>query len=46
MIGYVQQEPVLFNRSIKENLIFGRQQVLEQMGNPNELIEETGKEAI
>ena len=25
LIGYVQQEPVLFNKSIKENLIFGRQ---------------------
>ena len=24
LIGYVQQEPVLFNKSIKENIIFGR----------------------
>ena len=45
LIGYVQQEPVLFNKSIKENLIFGRQQVLEQMGNPDELIKEACKEA-
>ena len=29
LIGYVQQEPVLFNKSIKDNLIFGRQQLLE-----------------
>ena len=27
-IGYVQQEPVLFNKSIRENLIFGREEYL------------------
>lgn len=27
LIGYVQQEPVLFNKSIRENLIFGRDKV-------------------
>ena len=26
-IGYVQQEPVLFNTSIRENLIFGREKI-------------------
>ena len=26
LIGYVQQEPVLFNKSLKENLIFGREE--------------------
>jgi len=30
-IGYVQQEPVLFNKSIKENLIFGRTNVTDKM---------------
>ena len=44
-IGYVQQEPVLFNKSIKDNLIFGRQQLLEELGNPDELIKEACKEA-
>lgn len=29
LIGYVQQEPVLFNRSIKENLIFGREGMMK-----------------
>ena len=33
LIGYVQQEPVLFNKSIKENLIFGRGEQLKQLGN-------------
>ena len=45
LIGYVQQEPVLFNKSIKDNLIFGRQQLLEELGNPDELIKEACKEA-
>jgi ATP-binding cassette subfamily B (MDR/TAP) protein 1 len=30
LIGYVPQEPVLFNSTIKENIIFGRQNVTEQ----------------
>ena len=30
-IGYVQQEPVLFNESIRENLIFGRENVTDEM---------------
>ena len=45
LIGYVQQEPVLFNKSIRDNLIFGRQQLLEELGNPDELIKEACKEA-
>ena len=31
LIGYVQQEPVLFNKSIKENIIFGRKNIDEKM---------------
>jgi ABC-type multidrug transport system fused ATPase/permease subunit len=31
LIGYVPQEPVLFNVSIKENIIFGRENVTDQM---------------
>ena len=29
LIGYVQQEPVLFNKSIKDNIIFGREEYFE-----------------
>ena len=33
LIGYVQQEPVLFNKSIRENLIFGREEYLNSISN-------------
>ena len=39
LIGYVQQEPVLFNKSIRENLIFGREEQLKQLGDIDELIQ-------
>ena len=39
LIGYVQQEPVLFNKSIRENLIFGREELLKNIGNIDELIQ-------
>jgi ABC-type multidrug transport system fused ATPase/permease subunit len=39
-IGYVQQEPVLFNKSIRDNLIFGREEQLNSMGNIDQLIQE------
>ena len=38
LIGYVQQEPVLFNKSIKENIIFGRQELLNELGDTDTLI--------
>ena len=31
----VQQEPVLFNKSIRENIIFGREEQLKNMNNGN-----------
>ena len=31
LIGYVPQEPVLFNVSIKENIIFGRENITDEM---------------
>jgi ATP-binding cassette subfamily B (MDR/TAP) protein 1 len=31
LIGYVPQEPVLFNVSIKENIIFGRENITQEM---------------
>ena len=39
-IGYVSQEPVLFNDTIRNNIIFGRQ------SNENEVIESTKKSYI
>ena len=45
LIGYVQQEPVLFNRSIKENLIFGRDDVVKELGDVNQLIEQACEES-
>jgi len=45
LIGYVQQEPVLFNFSIKDNLIFGREKKLEKMGDVNSMIREACADA-
>ena len=39
LIGYVQQEPVLFNKSIRDNLIFGREEEIRQLGDLDELIQ-------
>ena len=38
-IGYVQQEPVLFNESIRKNIIFGREEYLSSIGNIDELVQ-------
>ena len=46
LLGYVQQEPVLFNKSIKENIIFGRQKLLNELGNQQELIDKACEEAF
>ena len=41
LIGYVQQEPVLFNKSIKENIIFGREKLIQNLGlDTDKLIKE------
>ena len=45
LIGYVQQEPVLFNKSIKENLYFGRYDAVKNLGDPNKLMEEAARDA-
>ena len=45
LIGYVQQEPVLFNKSIRDNLIFGREEYLSQLGNVDEMIQNACDEA-
>ena len=45
LIGYVQQEPVLFNKSIRDNLIFGRDEQLKELGDIDELIQNSCDEA-
>ena len=45
VIGYVQQEPVLFNKSIKDNVIFGRQEILNELGDTDTLVENALEEA-
>ena len=45
LIGYVQQEPVLFNKSIRENIIFGREELLNNLGNIDDLIQEACDES-
>ena len=47
LIGYVQQEPVLFNSPIRDNIIFGRQDLIKnEFGNDtDELIKNACKEA-
>ena len=32
LIGYVEQEPILFNRTIRQNIIFGREKYLQETG--------------
>ena len=32
LIGYVEQEPILFNRTIKQNILFGRENILKEKG--------------
>ena len=45
LIGYVQQEPVLFNKSIKHNIIFGREELVNELGDPDTLINNALEEA-
>ena len=45
LIGYVQQEPVLFNKSIRENLIFGRDEQLKELGDVDDMIQTSCDEA-
>ena len=48
LIGYVQQEPVLFNSPIRKNIIFGRDELIQNElgGNADTLIKEACKEAF
>ena len=46
LIGYVEQEPILFNRTIKQNILFGRENYLKEKGeNIDELIQKVCDEA-
>ena len=45
LIGYVQQEPVLFNYSIKDNIIFGREKKLEKLGDIDSMIKDACADA-
>ena len=47
LIGYVQQEPVLFNSPIRDNIIFGRQALIDREfgGDTEQLIRSACKEA-
>ena len=41
LFGYVQQDPVLFNKSIKDNIIFGREKIIKKLNlNLDNLIKE------
>ena len=47
LIGYVQQEPVLFNSPIRNNIIFGRDDLIQNEfgGDTDQLIHDACKEA-
>ena len=45
LIGYVQQEPVLFNKPIRDNVIFGRYNLVRELGDPDTLVQNAIEEA-
>ena len=45
MIGYVQQEPVLFNKPIRDNVIFGRHDLVKELGDPETLVQNAIEES-
>ena len=46
LIGYVEQEPILFNRSIRDNIIFGREKYLKESNEDiDQLIQKACEEA-
>ena len=44
-IGYVQQEPVLFNQTIMDNIIFGRKDLVKELGDPETLVKNACKDS-
>ncbi len=45
LIGYVQQEPVLFNKPIRDNVIFGRDHIVRELGDPDTMVNNAIEEA-
>ena len=45
LIGYVQQEPVLFNKPIRDNVIFGRYDLIKELGDPETLVKNAIEES-
>jgi len=45
LIGYVEQEIFLLNQSIKNNLLFGREESIKLLGDINQIIDESCKDA-
>ena len=45
LIGYVKQETFLLNQSIKNNLLFGREEMIKQVGNIEERMDESCTDA-
>ena len=46
LIGYCEQEPILLNRSIKDNIIFGRENLMKELNQDiNQLVQEACEEA-
>ena len=45
LIGYVKQETFLLNQSIKNNLLFGREEMIKQIGNIDERMDESCTDA-
>ena len=45
LIGYVKQETFLLNQSIKNNLLFGREEKIKNLGDINEIMDESCTDA-
>ena len=46
LIGFVKQDHFLFNKSIKHNIIFGREETLRQNGNLDDILEKVCNDAL
>ncbi len=45
IVGYVQQEHFLYNKSIRDNIILGREEYIKQFGNIDELLDKACSDA-
>ena len=45
IVGYVQQDHFLFNKSIRDNIILGREEYIKQFGNIDELLDKACSDA-